>query len=88
MLCKQSLGNLRAKVAKIYAKSVTAVVLDILQSVHHIDLALNDADRALINVSCVIFFLVSLHQSLSPVDCQRRRETVTTHCHDTNFYFG
>ena len=86
MLCKQCLGNLRAKVAKVYAKSVTSVVLDVLQCVHHVDFALDNADRALVNIRRVILFRVRLHQRLSPVDRKRCRETITAYRHDTNFY--
>ncbi len=87
MLRQQCLGNLRTEVAQIYAECVTSVVFNVLQSVHHINLALDDADRTLIDVGRIIFCLICFYQGFSSVHCKRCRETVTAYSYNTNFDF-
>ena len=87
MLCQQGFCNFRAEVAQIYAQRVAACLLDILQSLYHMDLALYNTDRTFINIRNVIICLVSLYQSLSSVDRQRFRDTVPADCYNTDFHF-
>ena len=88
MFCQQSLGDLRSEVSKVYAEGITTGFFDILESLDHMDLALDDTDGIFVDVCCIIFFCVSVHKSFSSVYRQGLRETITAHCHDTNFYFG
>ena len=88
MLCKQGLGNFGAEVSKIYAQRVAACLLNVLKSLHHMNLALNDADRALIDVGSTILIRISLHQSLSPVDRQALGEAVTADGYNADFHLG
>ena len=87
MFRKQRLGNLRTEVAQIYTERITAVLPDILQGIHHVNLALNDADRTLVDIRPIILRLISFHQGFSSVHCKRCRKTVTAYSHNTNFYF-
>ena len=70
MLSEKSLRNLRTEVSKIYTKSFTSGLLDILKSVDHVDLTLNDTDGTLIDVSCIILLGISLYESLAAVNCK------------------
>ena len=47
MLCQQGFCNFRAEVAQIYAQRVAACLLDILQSLYHMDLALYNTEERL-----------------------------------------
>ena len=86
MLCKQGLGDLGTEVSKVYAERVTLCLLDILQCIYHIDLALDDGNGALIDISSAVLLGVSIHQCFSSVDCQGSGETVTAYTDNTNFY--
>ncbi len=86
MLCKQGLGNFRSEIAKVNAESVASCLLDILQCMYHVDFALDNGNRALINVICAILLRISLDDSLPAVYGERCREAVSRHGHNTNFY--
>ena len=88
VLCKQGLGDFGTEVSKIYAKCVTSGLLYVLKSLNHVDLALNDTNGALINVSSAILIGISLYQRLSSVNGQALGEAVTANSNDTNFYLG
>ena len=87
MFSKQGLCDFGTKVSQVNAKGVAACLLDILQSLYHMDLALYNTDRTFINIRNVIICLVSLYQSLSSVDRQRFWETVPADCYNTDFHF-
>ena len=87
MLCQKCLGNFRTEVAKVYAEGITACFFDVFQSLYHVDLALHDTDRAFIDIFCVIFCFVSIHQRLSSVYGKALREAVTADSYDTQFDF-
>ena len=70
VLSKKSLGDFGTEVSEIYTKSFTSGLLYILKSIDHIDLALNDTDRTLIDVSCIILLGISLNKSLAAVNCK------------------
>ena len=67
MFGQQGLGDLRSEVSKVYAQRVASCFLDIFQRLHHMNLALNNADRALIDILCRIFFAISFYKSFSAV---------------------
>ena len=67
VLCKQRLGNFRTEVAKVNDKRVAACVLYVFKCLYHVDLALHDTDRALIDICCTVFICVGLYQCLSSV---------------------
>ena len=77
MLCQQRFADLRAKVAQVNHQCVAASLLHVLQRLHHVDLALHDADGALVHILAAVLFRVGLHQRFSSVDGQGLRETVT-----------
>ena len=76
MLGEQRLGDFRAEVAEVNDKRVAAGVLDILERLNHVDLALDDADRTFIDFRGAVLFRVGLHQRLSAVDGKGLREAV------------
>ncbi len=68
ILCKHRLRDLRPEIAQIYAERVTACCLDIGQSLLHMDLTLNDAYRALIDIIHAILVCISLYQRFAAVN--------------------
>jgi hypothetical protein len=48
------------------------------------DLALNDADGALIDVLCIVILFVSLYERFAAVYCQSFGETVTGNGYDAD----
>ncbi len=83
MLREQCLRDLRAKVSKIDHKGVASRFPDVLKSLDHMDLALDDADRTFIDIIRAVLRGVRVDQSLPAVDRQRSREAVTADSHDT-----
>ena len=70
------------------SKCITACSANVCKSLLHVDLTLNDADRALIDVISTILLSISLNKSLSSVYGKRFREAVTADCYDTELYVG
>ena len=67
MLCQQCLRYLRSKIPQVYDQRVASGFPDILQCLDHMDLALHDADRTLIDIPCIVLFAVRVHQCFSAV---------------------
>ena len=84
MLCEKGLGDLRSEVAEENTQCIAACFFDILQRIHHIDFALNDGDRTLVDVVLIILLLICLDERLSSVDSKRRREAVARNRDDAN----
>ena len=87
MLGQKGLGDFRAEVAQVHAQGVAAVLLDVLQGLHHVNLALHDAHGALVDGVCAVLGGVGLYQGFPPVHGQALGEAVAAHGHDADFYF-
>ena len=70
VLGQHGLGDLGTEVAQIDHEGVAASLVDILQGLLHVDLALHDADRTLVDVGSTELLCVSLHEGLATVDSQ------------------
>ena len=80
VLCEQGFCDLRTEIAEVYAQSVAACLLDILKSLDHVDLALNDTDGTFVDVRCAVLVGVSLDDSLASVNGKALGEAVTGYC--------
>ncbi len=87
VLRKQRLGDLRPEVAEVDAERVAVMSLDVGQRVDHVDLALDDGDRTLVDILRVILFRIGLHERLSSRLRKRSREAVAAHADDADFDF-
>ena len=88
LLCKHGIRDLGTKVAQIYAQGIASLFVDVLKSVLHIDLALDDRHGTFIDIGCVILLSISVNQCLSSSDSQICGEAVTAHAHDADLHFG
>ncbi len=88
VLREQGLGDLRSEVAEEYAERVAARRVHVRERVHHVDLALDDRDRALVDVFRAVLFRVGFDQRLAAGLGERCREAVTAHSDDTDFNLG
>ena len=84
VLGQHGLRDLRTEVAQVDAEGVTASLLDVLKGLLHVDLALHDADGALVDILSAILFSILGDNGLAAVNGQRLGETVAAHGHDTN----
>ena len=87
MLCKKCFRDLGTKVPKIDNKGIAAGFLNIRKCLKHMHFALDDADRAFIDIRIIVFFPVSFHQGFSSRDRKGFRKTVAANRNDTDFYY-
>ena len=88
VLGEHGLGDLRAEVAEVDAEGVAFVLLEVLEGLEHVDLALDDADGTFIDVALAVLRLIGVDESAAAVDGEGFREAVAGDGHDAELDGG